>query len=82
MSISKAEHEKLANLSNILLTCAEYEEEFWNFASDHEELIRIALYAKNVTDGFAIATKELIAACDSAVELLQDFLSEADSDES
>jgi len=73
--------EKLDILSEILVECADHEEEFWTFAVEHEDAVRVALYAKSVTDGYAIATEKLILECDEAIEVLQEFLDEADSEE-
>ena len=74
-------NEKLVTLSQILIDCADYEEDFWAFAIDNEDMVRVALYAKNVTDGYAIATEKLILECDEAIALLQEFLDEKDSEE-
>jgi hypothetical protein len=73
--------EKLETLSQLLVDCSDHEEEFWSFALENEDDVRIALYAKNVTDGYAVPTEKLIAECDEVIELLQNFLDEAGSDE-
>ncbi len=73
--------EKLVALSEILIECSDHDESFWTFAIDNEDAVRVALYAKNVTDGHATATEELISECDKAIEVLQGFLDEADSEE-
>ncbi len=73
--------EKLSSLSEILVECSDHEEDFWTFALEHEEIVTVALYAKNVVDGYAIATEKLISECDDAIEVLQGFLDEVDSEE-
>lgn len=74
---------KIETLSKLLVECADYEDLFWTFATEdeNEQAVRIALYAKNVTDGHAIATEKLILECDDAIDILQGFLDEADSEE-
>ena len=73
--------QKLATLSDILVECSEHEEDFWIFAADNEDAVRVALYAKNVTDGYAVATEKLISECDDAIEVLQEFLYETDNEQ-
>lgn len=75
------EDEKLATLSQLLVECAEFEGDFWEFAVDNEDVVRVALYAKNVTDGYAIAAEKLILECDDAIKVLQEFLDQAGSEE-
>ena len=73
-------NEKIETLSRLLVECVDYEEDFWEFATEaeNEQSVRIALFAKNVTDGHAIATEKLILASDSAIQVLQSFLDQAD----
>jgi hypothetical protein len=73
--------QKLATLSEILVECSYYEEDFWTFAVEHEQTVRVALYAKSVADGYAVATEKLISECDDAIEVLQGFLDEADNEQ-
>lgn len=73
--------EKLKTLSNLLVECSDYDEDFWTFAVENEDYVRIALYAKNVVDGYAIATEKLLAKCDEATAILQRFLDDADGDD-
>ena len=63
--------ERLQSLSKLLDECADYDEDFQTCAVENEDYVRIALYAKNVTDGYAIASDKLLAECDKACEVLQ-----------
>lgn len=72
---------KLKKLSELLVDCSDYDDDFWTFAVENEDYVRIALYAKNVTDGYAISTEKLLAECDKASEVLQKFLDDADGED-
>jgi hypothetical protein len=71
--------DQLEFLSSLLLECADHEEDFWTFAVDNEESVRIALYAKSVISGYANPTDKLISECDEAIDSLQSFLDQIDS---
>jgi len=73
-------NEKLETLSQILIDCFD-EGDFWTFAVENEEAVRVALYAKSVIDGYAVATEKLISECEDAIEILREFLDDADSEE-
>jgi hypothetical protein len=79
--MSQIKHnERIETLSELLVECVDYEDDFWVFATEeeNEQAVRIALYAKNVTDGHAVATEKLISASEAAIQVLQRFLDQAD----
>jgi len=61
-------------LSDLLEEAYDWEEEYYNFATDNEQEIKIALYAKSVIDGLATHTDKLVAASENAIPKFKEFL--------
>jgi hypothetical protein len=61
-------------LSDLLQEAHDWEDDFYNFAIDNEEEVKIALYAKSVVDGLATHTDKLVAASENAIPKFKEFL--------
>lgn len=61
-------------LSDLLEEAYDWEEEYYNFATDNEQEIKIALYAKSVIDGLATHTEKLVEASENSIVKLKEFI--------
>ena len=68
-------------LSDLLIEASEWEDEYYNFAIDNEQDLKIALYAKSVIDGYATYTQKLLTASEESIAVFKEFLSSVDSGE-
>jgi hypothetical protein len=68
-------------LSDLLQKAHDWEDDFYNFAIDNEEEVKIALYAKSVIEGYAANTEKLISASEEAIVIFREFLESRDTEE-
>lgn len=68
-------------LSDLLEEAYDWEDDFYDFAVENEQEVKIALYAKSVIDGYAINTEKLILASAEAIVIFQEFLESRDTEE-